>query len=654
LKKTGALLLVLLLFILLGSAPAAFAQYQSERITSYHSDITVNADTTLLVTETISVYCAGVEIRRGIYRDFPTRYKDNRGRPYVVGFKLLEVKRDGLPEPYHLEKKSNGIRIYIGDKDVYLSPGPYTYTLTYTTTRQLGIFSDHDELYWNVTGNGWIFPIEQASATVTLPAGIQPADIKAEGYTGPQGAKGQDYDAGIDETGKAQFATTRPLSSYEGLTIVVSFPKGLVQPPKSFLPPALAHRSWLLLIIIALLPLLVYYLWAWLKVGNDPNQGVIMVQYEPPEKLSPAAIRYIRNMGYDNKALAAGIINLAVKGKVKITQEDDEYTVTGREGLAADASLPKEEQYFVKRLSGSGNSLKFARKYSPEISSLNTGFEKALDKLYGTGSLFAFNWGYLSFGLLIAAVLLVFVALYARQAGFVEPFALEVDGEGDIGVMYFMGAIFFAAGAGVFGLALSSWKDIFVKRASLKTLSMAIFLTFFSLPFMGAGLFMSFMVSATYGLALVGATALILVFALLLPSYTVPGRRLLDNIEGFRHYLAAVEQDPLNRLNPPEKTPEIFEKYLPYALALEAEQQWGEQFSEVLRRAGIDSSTTYSPTWYAGGDFNSFSAGSFASSFGSGLAGAISSASTAPSSSSGGGGGGSSGGGGGGGGGGGW
>jgi uncharacterized membrane protein YgcG len=651
LKKTGALL-IFLLIILLTSAAGAFAQSESERITSFHSDISVNPDSTMQVTETISVYCSGAQIRHGIYRDFPTSYQDERGGRYIVGFNLLKVTQDGHPEPYHLEKKSNGVRIYIGDPNVLLTHGPYTYTLTYTTSHQLGFFSDHDELYWNVTGNGWIFPIDQASATVTLPAGIQAANIKVEGYTGAQDAKGQDYTASVDDTGKAQFATTRSLSSYEGLTIVVSFPKGVVQPPKSLLPPALANRAWLLVIIIALLPLLAYYLWAWFKVGNDPNQGVIMVQYEPPEKLSPAAIRYIRNMGYDNKGLAAGMINLAVKGKVKITQQHKDYTVTGQAGTALDTSLPTEEQYIIGRLPGAGNEFEFTQKYDPEIASLNTGFQKVLDKLYGKGELFTFNWGYLGVGFLLTALLLALVALYTHRVGYVEPF--NIDRGNAPSMLYFAGLLFLSAGAGVLSVGLKMWQRLLTKRSSvISTLPGAIFITLFSLPFVGVGLFLSLVASATYGLFLVGAVVVTIIFAQLLPAYTVSGRRLLDNIEGFRRYLAAVEQDPLNRLNPPQKTPQIFEKYLPYALALDAEQQWGEQFAEVLRRAGIDSQA-YSPSWYSGGSFSSFSPGSFASSFGSGLSGAISSSSTAPSSSSGGGGGGSSGGGGGGGGGGGW
>jgi uncharacterized membrane protein len=143
------------------------------------------------------------------------------------------------------------------------------------------------------------------------------------------------------------------------------------------------------------------------------------------------------------------------------------------------------------------------------------------------------------------------------------------------------------------------------------------------------------------------------IFYYLLKAPTREGQRILDQIEGFKMYLGVAEKDRLNLENPPERTPALFEKFLPYALALGVEQKWSEQFAAVLSAAG-HAGGVYSPGWYCGPSWNHLGSASFASSFGSSLEGAISSSSTAPGSSGGGGGGGSSGGGGGGGGGGGW
>ena len=124
------------------------------------------------VTETIRVVAAGDQIRRGIFRDFPTSYRDRLGNRTTVEFAVQAISRNGQPEEWHTEKLSNGVRVYMGRKDHFLPPGEHVYTLTYRTDRQLGFFKDHDELYWNVTGNGWAFPIERVSATVELPPGV--------------------------------------------------------------------------------------------------------------------------------------------------------------------------------------------------------------------------------------------------------------------------------------------------------------------------------------------------------------------------------------------------------------------------------------------------------------------------------------------------
>jgi uncharacterized membrane protein YgcG len=137
---------------------------------------------------------------------------------------------------------------------------------------------------------------------------------------------------------------------------------------------------------------------------------------------------------------------------------------------------------------------------------------------------------------------------------------------------------------------------------------------------------------------------------------TLLGRQTLDEIEGFHEYLSVAEEERLNLLNPPGRTPELFERFLPYAFALNCEQQWSRAFDAILAQAAQEPGqrgTTYRPAWYSG-DTGAFSASSFSDQLSSSFAGAVSSASTAPGTSSGSSGGGSSGGGGGGGGGGGW
>ena len=104
--------------------------------------------------ETIRVNAEGQNIRRGIYRDFPTTYSATDGRQIVVGFAFQAAARDGVAEKWRVEPRGNGVRIYLGSASVMLDHGEHVYDLVYRTDRQMGFFADHDELYWNVTGNG--------------------------------------------------------------------------------------------------------------------------------------------------------------------------------------------------------------------------------------------------------------------------------------------------------------------------------------------------------------------------------------------------------------------------------------------------------------------------------------------------------------------
>jgi uncharacterized membrane protein len=133
---------------------------------------------------------------------------------------------------------------------------------------------------------------------------------------------------------------------------------------------------------------------------------------------------------------------------------------------------------------------------------------------------------------------------------------------------------------------------------------------------------------------------------------TKEGRLVLDHIAGFKQYLSITERERLDRMMAPQDTPEIFEKYLPYAIALEVENRWADRFAGVLAAAAASGQQGF--MWYSGSSSPWDNPSRFADSVGSSLASTVSSASTAPGSSSGSGGGGSSGGGGGGGGGGGW
>ena len=198
-RAAAALLLLAVAVAVAGGRPAE----ARERILAYHADIEVGADGTLTVREMIRVQAEGDQIKRGIYRDFPTLYRDRQGGARRVPFDVLDTRRDGQPEPRRQERLANGTRTYLGQADVFLAPGPYTYTIVYRTARQLGLFADHDELYWNVTGNDWTFVIERATATVTLPGPVAPGSPPPGGPHRPDRGPGPRMDGGHRRAGPA-------------------------------------------------------------------------------------------------------------------------------------------------------------------------------------------------------------------------------------------------------------------------------------------------------------------------------------------------------------------------------------------------------------------------------------------------------------------
>ena len=386
----------------------AFASlHAQERILSYDSQVDVNADGSLDVTERIVVRAEGNAIRRGIYRDFPTRYKDRAGNRVVVGFQMIEVLRDGATEPWFTERISNGIRINTGNDDFLPTPAQFTFTLRYRTTRQLGFFDTHDELYWNAIGTGWDFPIESGSVEVRLPQAVPMDRMKPEGYTGAQGQQGQDYDARITEPGMARWLLTRPLAPREGFTVVLSFPKGLVTQPT-----AMQRWMWLLkdnrgvLIALAgLVALLLFCLRRWHRVGRDPKPGVIITRYDPPAGYSPAGLRYMKRMHYDTRCFSSDLLSLAVAGNLRIHREDgilkDAWEL---EKTDTDQPASAEHEALLSKLfPDNTRTLELKNTNAAEVSGAQLAHSNLLEKRFKP-ALFKRNGSSIGIALLIVAV----------------------------------------------------------------------------------------------------------------------------------------------------------------------------------------------------------------------------------------------------------
>ena len=294
--------------------------HSAEEIINFDSKVEVFQTGKLRVVETIRVRGENSQIRRGIYRDFPLMIEDAGGREREVGFEVLSVTRDGKPEEFRIDKASRATRVYIGSKKVFIGPGEFTYRITYETDRQIRFFSGHDELYWNVTGNFWNFPIRQARAEIVLPQGVRATDTAY--FTGRYGATGRDARSRTSNGGNiVEFQTTAPLRPREGLTVVIKMPKGSIAAPSQSQELGWFWRDNAAFILgfAGFLIIGYYYFWAWQRVGRDPPAGVMVPRWDAPDGISPAQVHYIENKGLSgHDAISSALLNLAVKGLVEL------------------------------------------------------------------------------------------------------------------------------------------------------------------------------------------------------------------------------------------------------------------------------------------------------------------------------------------------
>lgn len=619
-----------------------------ERITSYVSEVDVGADGALTVTETIRVNATGDRIRHGIYRDFPTVYIRDRRR-VRVGFELLRVERDGQAERYRTERVDNGVRIKIGDPNATVPRGQHTYLIRYRTTRQLGFFPAYDELYWNVTGTGWIFPIDRAEVRIRLPRPV-PFGPERAVYTGPAGESGR-HEAEVvsDRPGEIVFRTTERLDPEEGLTVAVRWQKGVVTPPA----PLSRARLWfqdygpVIAAVIALIGLGFFYFYAWKRAGRGPVPGTVVPLFSPPEGLSAAAVRYIKRMAFDNRCFAAAIVDGGVHRKLRMVEGEKGFLrkspVTLVRTDAADG-LPAPERDALNALFAGGDEIEMDKKNHLYFGNARTALQNGLKAAY-QGRLFLKNQGWAWVGLVLISAGMLFVGTVLSLS---DPYANFWErAVPAAGFLLLIGAVV----AGVHSRLAEkggSWG-----RAAIAGLLGLGGYVFIGLAFIEGYYAEGWLVLWMFAPLIILPVALSAFIWMAAP--TPEGRQVMDKIAGFERYLSITEEDRLEFLHPPEKTPELFERYLPYAIALGVENRWAGKFAAILAAAAADPSRQDGTmAWYVGSHSAWSNPGLFATTVGASLASSVASAATAPGSSSGSGGGGFSGGGGGGGGGGGW
>ncbi len=635
-KLTIGLVLLFLSFL-----PAAAA----EVIRSFHADVTLGKSGLVAVTERIEVNAEGYEIRHGIFRDFPLTFRKPDGSLAEVDFSLKAVRRDGRDEPHSTEYIDNGIRIYAGDKDTYVSSGRHVYEFVYETNRQVRYGPDADLFAWNITGNFWKFPILNADADIHLPDGVKATSLKV--YTGAAGATGSD--ATIRASGSTvNVQATRNLNPNDGMTAWITLPKGAIDPPTSS-----QERWWWLkdhrnafIALIGLALVWGWYGWSWLKVGRDPPRGIIVPRWDAPDGISPALVNYIDNKGFGDggwKAFSAAALNLAVAGRLKLEDLKTSIILTDTKSGGPD-KLPPGEGALMARVVSAGGTLRLDKSNGTAVQAAGAAFVDAITK-ENRGKYYNANVGYVVLGVILSIVTFVVLIGFGRFSSddialLVVPVILAaVLGvfAGVLGKGFRPGVsagrkIFYIVVLGIIGLVA------FTALGSIVSLMFEELLSHGELPvIIGLG---GIIIANILAFFIMGAP-------------TVLGAKMMDGIDGLRQYLTLAEKDRMNMAGAPQMSPQHFEKLLPYAVALGVEKPWTETFDKWLAAAKIDD---YQPGWYSGSNYGGFagSVGGFSHSMASTIQSTLPAPPPSSSSSGGFSGGGSSGGGGGGGGGGGW
>ena len=460
-RRAARCVAALALGALVASAPALAARAQTfESIRSYDVQIEIRTDDSIRVTETI-VYDFGSTQHHGIFRDVPTTYAFDDRYDRVTPLHVESVAASsGTPTQYDVSGISGGMtEIKIGDPDKTIT-GVHTYRIVYTVDHVLNGFRDHDELYWNAIGDEWSVPIDRATVTVVAPGEIRQVACA----TGPTGSH-TECDRATAHGDTARF-THASLFPYEGLTVVVGLPKGLVAPPHPQLqerwsfdrafartPATLGSSGGLLLLLLG------GFGWLLWKRGRDRryvgspidqtmgNRGgptepvplldraVTPVEFAPPEDLRPGQVGTIVDERANTLDVTSTIVDLAVRGYLTIEEIPKEgwfgkpdWTLHRTE--KADGDLLTYERTLLTSLFETGNDVKLwslKRTFSAHLAQVEQElytdavkrgwFQKRPDKVRGV-------WHGIGVLLIVLGCLLTFALARWTHAGLVGVAAL--------------------------------------------------------------------------------------------------------------------------------------------------------------------------------------------------------------------------------------
>ncbi len=585
---------------------------QQERITNYEVMIVVNEDRSISITEDISVIAAGKVIKRGLTRGLPKK-RTFKGKTKHIRYNIKKVLRDGKPESYHTRHQNGEEVLYFGKREVLLKPGEYHYTIEYDVPNQIEQLQKIDEIYWNAIGTDVVFPIDKAICIVRLPKSGKP--LQKACYTGVYGSTEQACESEMwTDENDLYFKTTRPLKPNEGFSIGVGFEKGIVAEPSVF-----ERFGSAMILGLSALGLLIYFFVTWNRYGIDPPKPTPYPQFASPQGYSPSSISYIVKEKYDHNKITASIIDLAIKGHLRIAQEEERGLFSKKKSYCLTKLIDTQEDLFEEEKTllnslfpGNLKEVVINGEHEPRVENAYNSHESSIIGQHQAFVTEGNNRKFLAVPIIISLLTVILAAFMMNRAG------TDMDN---------LGATLFSA---VFILLpLTIIFLIFFNKRKLPSRLLWFFIPFliFSCLVGGSSALMGLSelkgsIYSNFNGVSINVIALILfiplaiialiTYAYLIKKPTEKKLQLQSEIEGFKMYLEMAEKDRINLLNPPDRTPEHFEAMLPYAFALDVQHKWSALFESILTAAAYqpnwtNSSDTYTHSVFANDFSNSMS-----------------------------------------------
>jgi len=532
-RACGNFLFCLFLLLLFAWPGDASAQ-RSLEFERFDSELIVHRSGGLSITERIRVHFEGEW--NGIYRRIPVEYDGPGGTNYTLRLAVQAVTNEaGDPLKYELgrEGRYHVLKVWVPNA----RDATHTVHIKYLVRNGLRFFDEHDELYWNVTGDESEYPIAHSTARVLLPAGV--SGVRTNAFTGPRGSTASN--ARVRQEGlEVVYELTRPLGIREGFTVVAGWNRGLIDRPNvAELAASTLASNWLLGIppIVLVLMFMV-----WNRRGRDPKRLAIAPRYEPPEDLSPAEIGTLVDNTPDLRDITATFVDLAVRGYLTIEEVKDEKLF----GLLKSRTY----RFHLRR-----QPVEWGELRPHEVAVLNGIFDDGSTTVVDDSDLRN--------------------SFYKRLPGIRDAIFDRLIERGHYRTRPDRVRARWIVVAVVSAFAISGGGAWINESLLGQTGDIAVF----------AGLLSALIIG---------------IFAFIMPARTHRGARTLERALGFEEFMERVEADRMERLI---RTPELFEKYLPYAMALNVDRNWARAFEGVY---------TSPPDWYRGGTGSHFSPSTFA------------------------------------------